>query len=112
MSTVKLDPKAGFDVKFAAIAASASGASPVVAAVAGKRIRVLNYTVIAATAVGVKFQSAANDITGVMNAGANGGASANGSPLSPQFETNAGEALNINLSSAVAAGGHLCYQEI
>lgn len=112
MSTVKLDPIRGYDVKHAPITSAASGSNLLVAAVAGKRIRVLDYTIVAAGAVTAKFQSAANDLTGALPLPANGGASVAGAPAVPLFETNVGEALNLNLGGAVAVAGHLTYQEI
>lgn len=112
MSTVKLDPIRGYDVKHAAIAAASSGSNALVAAVAGKRIRVLSYTLVAAAAVTVKFQSAANDLTGALPLAANGGVSAAGAAGAPLFETNVAEALNVNLGGAIAVAGHVTYQEI
>jgi hypothetical protein len=43
--------------------------------------------------------------------GANGGVAAAYCPVG-HFETAAGEALNINLSGAVAVGGHVVYVEV
>jgi hypothetical protein len=51
--------------KFAAIAASSSGANEVVAAVTGKKIRVLSYVEMANGAVNTKWQSASTDKTGL-----------------------------------------------
>jgi hypothetical protein len=97
--------------KFAPIVANASGATLVVAAVALKKLRVLGYNVIANGAVNVKFQSAGNDKTGLKYLAANGGIAPSFNPAG-WFETNAGEALNINLSGAVAVGGELVYIEV
>lgn len=104
-------------MKTAVITASASGATQLVAAVAGKRIRVLHYRLMASGAVSVKFQSASTDITGLMPFAANGGISAGAPSIIPaglifEFQTEPGEALNINLSGAVAVGGYMLYQEI
>lgn len=93
--------------KFAVITASAAGETAVVAAVTGKKIRVLNYVLTRSGAVNVKFQSGTSDITGLLYEGA----AAAYSPLG-QFETAAGAALNINLSGAVAVGGHITYIEV
>lgn len=97
--------------KFAAISTSASGNTEVVAAVASKKIRVLRLTVVANAAVNVKFQSAAADRTGLHYLAANGGWVEGFCPVGV-FETAAGEALNINLSGAVAVGGTLTYVEV
>lgn len=99
--------------KYAAISESSSGDNTVVAAVSGKRIRVLSYVLIATGAVAVKFVSDASgtDITGAMDLGANGGVSAPHSP-SGHYQTGVGEALILNLGAAVQVSGHLTYIEI
>lgn len=97
--------------KFAVITASASGSTSVVALVAAKKIRVISYVVVANAAVNIKFQSNATDETGLLYLSANGGVSGAYAPTG-HFETNAGEALNINLSAAVAVGGHITYVEV
>jgi hypothetical protein len=94
--------------QYAAIAASSSGDNAIVAAVTGKRIRVLNYMFMATTPVNVKWRSATTDLCGALPAGANGGASCSFEGMGC-FQTAAGEALNLNLSGAVAVGGHLTY---
>lgn len=101
-------------MKYAAISASSSGNTTMVAAVPERRIRVLSYTVVADSAVVVKWKSGSTDISGDMSLAANGGMSPNSSGLSPAgfvglFETGIGEGLILNLSSAVAVGGHLTY---
>ena len=102
-------PPAG-TVKFAKINTSSSGAT-LVAAVTGKRIRVLNYAIVADAAVEVNFESDTTDISGPMSLPANGGVSANGWPAGV-FETAAGAALKITLSGAVEVNGHLAYVEV
>jgi len=99
-----------FPVKFVAIDEASSGASAQIAAVTGKRIRVMSFFMVAAGAVGVKFQSATTDLTGVMSLAANGGIST--TSHSGLFETAAGEALNINLSAAVQVSGSMAYVEL
>lgn len=95
----------------AVIAASSSGANEIVAAVAGRKIQVLGFFMMAAAAVNAKWQSASTDKTGLLYPAANGGAVA---PISPGhnfwFETAAGEALNLNLSGTVAVGGLVRYR--
>lgn len=97
--------------KFAVISCSSSGNNEIVAAVATKKIRVLNYSVISNGTVNAKWRSASTDKSGLLYLIANVGASPAYSPVG-QFETVAGEALNINLSGAVAIGGHLTYVEV
>jgi hypothetical protein len=105
-------------IKRAAITVVAAGAgdNAVVAAVVGKRIRVLGY-VFAVSAAGVnpKWRSAANDLTGAFPLGANGVlsvAEANPEWGAGWFETNTGEALNLNVAAAGNVSGHLVYEEI
>lgn len=99
--------------KYAAITASSSGATTIIAAVSGKRIRVVALQLLVNAAVNVKWQShvTPTDKTGLAYFTANGGYAL---PYNPAgwFETVAGEALDINLSGAVAVGGSLTYIEI
>jgi hypothetical protein len=98
--------------KFAKINASGLGTNNVLAAVTGKKIRVLRWDLTSSGAVNAKFQSnAATDISGLYYFGANGGISAGFSPVG-HFQTNAGETLDLNLSAAVAVGGTLTYVEV
>lgn len=98
-------------VKFARIDTAALGATQLVAAVAGKKLRVLNFHLIAAGAVNVSLRSAANPITGAYPLVANAGLAPNGGGFG-LCETAAGEALNINLSAAVQVSGAIAYVEI
>jgi threonine synthase len=97
--------------KFVAIAASASGVNVLLAAVAGKKIRVLSYVLVATTAVTAKFQNGATDISGAMPLGATGVLVAPMNILG-HFETAVNAALNLTLGSAVAVAGHLTYIEV
>jgi hypothetical protein len=98
----------------AAIAASSSGDNTVVAAVAGKKIRVKAWSVsnLTAAAQAVKWRSGTTDLTGLWGAGAAIGTIAT-HDLAPgndfYFETVAGQALVLNLSAAVAVGGSVQY---
>jgi len=99
------------------ISVSASGNTELVAAQTGRQIRVLNYVIVAAGAVSVKFVSDAatdTDLTGAMPLAANGGVSSAYAPQAESvreclFRTLYGEALSINLSGAVLVAGHLSY---
>lgn len=107
VGTTELTPK------FAKIVASASGASQVVAAVGGKKIRVLRWSLVCNGAVNVKWQShvTPTDLTGLHYFSANGGISEPYCKVG-HFETVSGEALDINLSGAIAVGGSLTYVEV
>lgn len=99
--------------KFAKITASSSGATTIVSAVTSKKIRVLKWSLVANAAVNAKWQShvTPTDLTGLHYLAANGGIA---EPFCPVglFETVSGEALDINLSGAVAVGGSLVYVEV
>jgi hypothetical protein len=99
--------------KFAVITASSSGATTIVSAVSSKKIRVLAMGLVANGAVNVKWQShvTPTDKTGLAYLAANGGYILPYNPVG-WFETIAGEALDINLSGAVAVGGQLTYIEV
>lgn len=98
-------------LQYAVLTASASGATAVVGATAGKKIKVLFYDLMVNGAVNVKFQSNATDLTGLYYFDAAGKGKVNDTNYdnSPWFETAVGEALNINLSAAVAVGGVVGY---
>lgn len=97
-----------------AIAASSSGANELVAAVAGRRIRVIAYKLSFSGSVNAKFQSGSTDLTGLIyGVAAKDSDSVNlpqpvAGPL-PQFATAPGEALNLNLSAGTAVGGYVVY---
>lgn len=100
--------------KFKAITASSSGATTIVALVTSKKIRVLAWDLKVNAAVNFKWQShvTPTDLTGLYyNSGQGDGVARAFNPLG-YFETVAGEALDINLSSAVAVGGVLTYVEV
>lgn len=98
--------------KFAAISASSSGDNTIVAAVTSKKIRVLRWSLSANGAVNAKWKSAtAGDITGLRYLQQYGGGGGTLCEIG-HFETTAGEALVLNLSTAVAVGGDLTYVEV
>lgn len=101
------------EVKYAVIDAATSGDNTLVAAVAGKRIRVLSLYLVAAGAVTARFESAAGGtaLTGQSSLAANGVLSL---PYNPTgwFQTVAGELLNLELGGAVSVDGALSYIEV
>ena len=93
------------------ISVSASGDNEIVAAVAGKQIRALQYSVVCANAVVLTWKSGSTAITGPMPHAANSG---NTTPRARDhrddlFRTAVGEPLVLNLSGNVAVGGWLVY---
>lgn len=83
-----------------------------VAAVPGKHICVVNYTLVIKGATVVTFKSAANPISGPLDPGAAAVVDASGVPESPCFQTALGEALNLTNSAAVQVSGHGTYIEV
>jgi hypothetical protein len=103
------------------INASADGDNTIVAAKPGMRIRVLGYVAIANSVVAAQFFSGAssnnNPLTGPMQCGTSSDSGGLVAPLTPPipmgrdawFVTGPGQALILNLSSAVQVSGHLSY---
>lgn len=97
-------------VKFAAISASAS--ADIVAAVTGKRIRVLAYTFsLVGTSPTAKFQSGGStDLTGTFAPTSGQVLMHDAGGLAPAFQTNLGEKLNLVLAgTSPSAQGHLSF---
>ena len=104
------------NVLTAVISATADGANEVVAAVTGKKIRVLGYVLNVNAAGTAQWRSGASTVkSGAMEFPDGGGATA---PLCDPtaevfwFETTAGEALNIVNAAGVDSLGHVVYQLI
>lgn len=94
---------------FAAISASSSGDTTVVAAQSSKRIRVIKYSLVCASAVVVTWKSStAGAISGPMSFATNGGIADDYCPEGI-MQTVAGEGLVINLGGSVSVGGVLTY---
>lgn len=104
----------GLTPKFAKVAVSSSGANEIVAAVTSKKIRVLAWDVVANAAVNFKWQSdgSPTDLTGLYYMAGQGNGVARAFNPVGYFETVAGEALDLNLSGAVAVGGSIVYIEV
>ena len=100
-------------IKFAVIDKAGSGDNELIAAVAGKKLRVLAYVLVSGGTVTVRFESAAGGtaLTGQMTTAVNNIISSGYSPVG-HFETIAGEALNLELGGAVTVDGHLVFQEV
>lgn len=97
----------------AAINVAGSGNNTLVAAVAGRKVRVLAVALVPAAAVTARFESAANGsaLSGQMPLAANADLVL---PYNPAgwFETVTAELLNLELSGAVAVDGVLVYQTV
>lgn len=111
----KLAPDFGVssDIKYASISGATSGDNTVVAAVSGKRIRVLSVALITTTATTVAFESGASGtaLTGDMPLAANGGFVL---PFNAAgwFQTASGSLLNMELGGAIQTSGMLTYIEV
>ncbi len=109
---VIFDGSTGVTPKFAAISAAASGDNTIVAAVAGKKLRVVKYTIVTSSGVSVTFRTSSGaDLTGAMALAANSGVGGAYCPVG-LLETAAGDGLLLNLSGAVPVAGHLTYIEV
>lgn len=110
---VKLPGGTQASVKYAKIDAATSGDNTVVAAVTGKKIRVLSLFYLTAGGVNVRFESGASGtaLTGQMEHVGQTGCVL---PFSEDgwFETAAGSLLNIELSTNVSIDGALTYIEV
>ena len=100
-------------VKRAAIDAASSGDNTLVAAVTGKKIRVLSLFYLAAGTVTTRFESGAGGtaLTGQLQHTAQTGMVLPDNPHG-WFETAAGSLLNLELSGAVSVDGALTYVEV
>src|SRR4051794_38837331 len=98
--------------KYAAVSMNTASDNTVVAAVAGKKIAVLNYMLVAAGATTLTWKSAGNVKSGVMSLAANGQLAIGGEGAAPVMETNTAEALVLTPGSAVQVSGHVAYVEV
>ena len=114
-ATVAPDPyvPSGLTPKFKKIDAASSGNNTIVAAVVGKKIRVIAADLVCVTAVTVAWQSGAGGtaLSGTMSFGANGGYVLGYNPAG-WFETAAQELLNMSLGGAVQVSGTITYIEV
>lgn len=98
--------------QYAVINAAANDDNEIVAAVSGKKIRVLTYTFQAANPVNATWKSGSStNLSGALPQTANTGISTTFCPIG-HFETASGQALNLYLSAAVQVSGHITYVEV
>lgn len=100
-------------IKYEVIDDASSGDNTIIAAVSGKKIRVMSAFLVAAGTVNVRFEDGAGGtaLTGQMNLVANTGFTL---PFNPEgwFETSVNTLLNLELSAAVSVDGCLTYTEV
>jgi hypothetical protein len=101
-------------VKYAVVAAAGNGDNTLVAAVAGRKIRVLSvHLTMTGTAVTIRFESAAGGtaLTGQMTPLQGTSIILAYNPVG-HFQTLIGELLNLELGGAQAVAGSIVYQEV
>lgn len=102
------------EVQYAAVTAAAAGDNTLVAAVAGKRIRVHSLALVASGGANtVRLESAASGtaLTGQMDIVADGQLVLAHNPAG-WCQTVAGQLLNLELSAATSVAGVLTYSEV
>lgn len=102
------------NIKRAVVDAAATPDNTLVAAVTGKKIRVLAmFAIMTGTAVTIRFESGAGGtaLTGQMTPSQGGGFVLPFNPVG-WFETNSGELLNLELGGAQSVDGVLVYCEV
>lgn len=102
------------EVQYASISVTAAGDNTVVAAVAGRKIRVLGVFLVASGGANtVRFESGAGGtaLTGAMDLASDGQFAPGYNPLG-WFETAAGALLNLELSAGTLVAGALTYVEV
>ena len=99
--------------RLASIAVAASGDNTLVAAVTGKKLRVLSLVLLSTAKQTVRFESGASGtaLTGQMELAANAPLVL---PFNPEgwFETAASALLNLELGGANAVAGSLSFVEV
>lgn len=99
--------------KYAVVNTAGADSDEIVAAVTGKKIRVLSYVLAVSGATTLIWHSASTPLTGAMQfVGAVSQPFSSGYNPAGHFETVAGEALNLESSGAVDADGHISYIEV
>lgn len=99
------------EVKFASISEATAANNELVAAVAGKKIRVIGLNFVCTGANTITFKSATDAISGAMGFDANSGLGGLYAPTG-LMETAVGEALNMTQSAATQVSGFLSYIEV
>jgi hypothetical protein len=92
------------------IAAGAGADNTLVAAVAGKKVRVVSYLIQSGAATTISMKSGAGTTIATLDQTAAGRAAPfSGRIEAPAYETARGSALVLNSSAAVQVTGHLAY---
>lgn len=101
----------GAPVKYAAVAATSDGVNSLIAAVTGKKIRVVGFVLSVDVAGVVTLQDiTANTVRATLKAA--GAYSYSGGPNAPAFETASGEGLESSNAAGTDLQGFIAYQEV
>ena len=101
---------AGKTLSWGVINTASAGDNQLVAAQGlSATIYVVSFALVVSGAVSLQWKSAANNKSGAMAFGSNGGYALAGSVSAPVLAMNSNEALILNLSGAVQTSGHYCY---
>lgn len=102
------------DVKYAAVAAESDGDNTVVAAVSGKKLRVLGYalTVDVTGKITVQDNTSTPVVLATLHVVAGTPATYSGGGDCPAFETAEGKGLEISNPAGTNTYGHIAYQEV
>lgn len=104
------DLRRGQDLLFAPIDHAASGNNNViVAADSARKIKVVNYVIVADAAVTARWRSGPTALSGAMSFSANGGVAAAATAGSWLLETAIGADLKLDLGAAIGVRGHVGY---
>lgn len=101
-------------VKYAVVDAAADGDNSIVAAVSGKKIRVVGYGLTITGGTAILRDAAADTARAKFISGATThlAVSYAGGPAAPAFETASGQGLEVNNGTGVDTFGHVAYQEV
>jgi hypothetical protein len=93
----------------ATFSANTIGSTAIIAAVAGKKIRVLSISYVSTAANTVDIRDGATSLSGAMDFGATGGIVEPFNPSGVYADGTINTALNLNLTAATKVAGHLKY---
>ena len=98
------------EIRYVEVVATADGQNIIVAAVAGKRVKVISYVLtVTAAAQQLVVENTGGTNLAQFTLGINGGVSYAGSYEAPAFQTNIGEGLAVVNPTGVDTYGHFTY---
>lgn len=97
--------------KFVEVDLASSGDNAILNGVAGRKIRVLNYSLVCGGSNTLQWKAGTSNLTGDMAFDERGGIAVPYSPVG-HFETGSGVTLTLNTDNTNAVSGHLTYLEV